>query len=108
MSAFNPAQFSEAKIDAATNGDNSIIAAVAAKKHRIHRLVLTVATTTTITFKDGSTALTGAVTLAAGTPLILDATESEWPLFSLSANSAFVINLGGAVQCSGRAYYTTD
>lgn len=106
---YSVAQYLEAKIDISASGDNSIIAAVAGKRHRIARIVLLGALLTTVKFKDGAASdLTGDMTLAAGQPLILDATSSEWPLATLSVNSAFIINLGGGVQCSGRVYYVTD
>lgn len=95
----------EAAINAAASGDNTIVAAVAAQTVRVMKLFLTVAQACTLTFKSGAgTSLTGAITLSAGASIVLDLDGEPW--FTTGSGSAFVINLSAAVQMSGRIYYT--
>ena len=101
---FDPG-FLEAKIDTTTTGDNTLVAAVSGQITKVFRIFFIVAGTTNITFKDGSTALTGAIPMVANGSFVLDFNEAAW--FTTSANSAFVLNQSGAVQISGRVYYAT-
>ena len=94
---------SEAKIDLVATGDNTIIAAVAAQTIRVHRIFFVASAATTIIIKDGSTALTGAITVTAGGSFVLDMDGDPW--FVCSTNTAFIINQSGTAQISGRAYY---
>ncbi len=95
----------EAAINAAASGDNTIVAAVTAQTIRVMKIFLVVAQACTLTFKSGAgTALTGAITLAAGGSFVLDLDGEPW--FTTGSGSAFVINLSAAVQMSGRVYYT--
>lgn len=92
---------SEAIIDIASSGDNTVISAVAGTRIRVYRIFAIAAATVAVTVKDGaSTALTGAMTL--GT-MVLDYDECPW--FTCTGNNAFILNLGDAVQVSGRVYY---
>lgn len=96
----------EAVIDTASSGANTIIAAVAGKVIKVYKLWLIVTAPVTITFKNGTTNLTGAQNYsAAGEGLFLDFDLVPW--FSCSTGSAFNMTLGSSVQVSGRAYYTT-
>lgn len=60
-------------IDAASSGDNTILAAVVGKKIRVLSAVFTAAGALTARFESGAsgTALTGQMTLATGTPVVL-------------------------------------
>lgn len=98
-----PAGFTEAIINFSASGDTALVAAVAAQTTKIYRLFLVVAGATTLTFKDGSSALTGAMTMTSGGSLTLDFDGNPW--FTGSANTAFNLNSGNAVQVSGRLYY---
>lgn len=94
-------KFSEAVIDCASSGDNTIIAAVAGQTIRVYRMFAIAASTVTVTVKDGaSTALTGAMTLGS---CVLDEDDSPW--FTLTRGNALILGLGDAVQVSGRVYY---
>ena len=94
-------ELSEASIDAAGAGDNTIIAAVAGQTIRVFKLFAIAASSVAVIAKDGaSTNLTGAMTLGS---IALDYDERPW--FTCTVGNAFVLNLGGAVQVSGRAYY---
>jgi hypothetical protein len=97
------AVLTEVKIDTASSGDLALVAAVAGQTTKLYRIILVAAGATTITFKDGATALTGAMTLNAGGAIVLDFDGTPW--FTGSANAAFNVNSSAAVQISGRAYY---
>jgi len=97
-----------AAVSYATAGTQATIAAPTKGKIRIHGIALAAAADVTATLKDGSTALTGAMTLAktAG-PLSLGVPpDPNRILWELSAEAAFNITLGGAVQVSGTVWYT--
>lgn len=94
-----------ASISASSSGDNTLVSGTASQTVRVHRLLLVAAADCTITFKDGaSTSLTGAITLKAGGAIVLDLSADPW--FVTSSGNGFVANLSGAVQISGRIYYT--
>jgi hypothetical protein len=61
-------------------------------------------TTTNLTVKDGSTALTGALPFANNGTFALDYDGEPW--FITSAGNNFIINQSGIAQISGRVYYT--
>lgn len=95
-------EYATAAISTASSGDNTLVAGVANKTIRVHKIMLTLAAGT-ITFKDGaSTSLSGAMTL---TGLVLEPTDDN-PLFVTSAGNGFVANLSGANQLSGTVWYT--
>jgi hypothetical protein len=93
-------QLNSAIINCSSDGSNTIIAGTAAPI-RIYRLLLVPASAVVVTFQDGDTALTGALSLAGNTPLYLPF-DSE-PHFV--CQGAFVLNLGSGVQCSGAVWY---
>lgn len=64
-------RYLSASINVATAADQTIVAAVAGQAIQIVGLVLVAAGAVTVTPKDGTTALTGPISLIAGTPLIL-------------------------------------
>lgn len=90
------------------SGDKTIIAAGGAGiLTKVHRLYFTVDGATTITIKRGSTALTGAIVLAAaGSSFFLDFSSEPW--FTTAANETFVINTSAAVAMAGRVEYKQD
>lgn len=88
------------------SGDTPVVAAGGAGKvTQVLALIITVAGATTITAKQGSTALTGAMSLATGVPLNLPFTGV--PYFTTAANAAFILNSSNAVQVSGMALVLT-
>lgn len=102
-----------AKIDAASSGDNTIIAANANARIRVHNYVLVAGGTVNATFKSGSTALTGAMPLAStggvSSPnAVPTEAEQQACLFFTAKNEALVLNLSGAVQVSGHVAYTLE
>jgi hypothetical protein len=92
----------------ASSGANTAIAAVASTPIQVYSLVLTLASSTTVQLKSGSTALTGAMT---GTSFVFDfrpqARGGNVPWFVTAPGDAFVVTLGSAVQCSGQVTYGT-
>lgn len=90
-------------INSAAAADIVIAAAAAGLKNRLYRLVLTAAGTTTIQFKRGATVMSGAMTLIAGTPFVLEFSGEPW--VTTAVNETLVITNGAAVQISGIAYY---
>lgn len=81
-----------------TSGDQTIVAAVANQTIRVIALVISAASTTNITLKDGATAKSGAMPL---TGLVLDIEEK--PLI-LTIGNAFVINSSAAVVVGGMVF----
>lgn len=98
------------KIDTATLGNTTIAAALTGKSHRLVGGFLLAANTTTITIYSGTTALTGAMTLVAGTPLVLPAAPSSpgggrQAYLQAADAAALVLNLSSNVQISGVVEY---
>jgi len=92
----------EASISASSSGDNTIVSGVAGQTILVYKILFTLAGTSTVTFKDGaSTSLTGAMSNQISYTLDFDGD----PWFSMSSGNAFIINLGSAVQASGRVYF---
>lgn len=104
LGAAKVSQLAEAIINFNGTGDNSIVAGVALQTIRIHRIFFVVGAATNIIFKNGATALTGAVPMLANGSFVLDYSGEPW--FTTDAGSAFVINQSGTAQISGRVYYT--
>lgn len=94
---------SEAIIDTNTTGDNTLISATVGQTSRVFKVFLVSSAATTIIWKDGTTGLTGAITVAAGGSFVLDLDGDPW--FTTSSNSAFILNQSGTAQLSGRIYY---
>jgi hypothetical protein len=95
---------SAAPINLAATG--ALVAASIGKVVRVYKMLVAVATTTTITFADGATALSGAITLSAGAPLVLPFDTTPW--MQTSPGNALNITLGSSVQTSGIILYTQD
>lgn len=81
---------------------STAISGVAGQVIRVYAMFFSMASST-ITFKDGSTALTGAITT---TQMILDMHPSLHPRFECSSGNDFTITLGGSQQVSGTIWYT--
>lgn len=93
---------SEVKIDT-TSSSLTLVAGVSLQTARLYRVFLTADAATTITFKDGATGLTGAISLAAAGSFVLDLQSEPW--FTTSAGNSLVLTQSGSAQLSGRAYY---
>lgn len=100
-------EMKSAVVNVATAATHAIVAAVTGKKIVIHRMFLVAGGEVAVTPKDGTTAYTGAMTLIKGVPLVIDDATGFCP-FEGTAATAFNLTLGGAVQVSGRVWYTED
>lgn len=97
-----------AVIDAAGNGDNTVVAAVASKKIRVLALSVTMTgTSVSIRFESaaGGTALTGQMTPAQGQTITLPFNPLGW--FQTVAGELLNMELGGAQSVDGCLVYVT-
>jgi len=94
-----------AVIDAASSGNNEVVAAVASKKIRVHNVVLLSAGTVTVRFESAAdgTALTGQMQLTAQTGFApgFDPTGH----FETVAGQALNLELSGAISVDGWITY---
>jgi hypothetical protein len=106
MSQVYAENLEKADIDIATSGDNTVISAPSSGYIVIDFITLLPTTAVAVQMKDGSTAYGGPLPLAALQPFTFENTmHNEKGVITLSPGSAFIINLGGAVQCGGFVRY---
>jgi hypothetical protein len=94
-------------IDAATSGDNTLVAAAGAgNKIRVHQLMLVAAGTVNARFESGAggTALSGQMNLVANTGFVLPYSPIGW--FETAANTLLNLELSAAVSVDGVMAYT--
>jgi hypothetical protein len=99
-----------AVISTATSGDNTIVAAATnGRKIRVQEYLLVPSSAVTVTWKSGSTAISGAMDLAAKAPLeagVSGQTSTGLDgVLQTAGGEALVLTLGGAVQVSGHIKY---
>ncbi len=93
-------------LDISTSGDNAVIPAPTDGYIAIDHINLLPTTAVTVTFKSGSTAITGAYPLDAKQPMTLEnAHHKEEGVMRCARNEAFNINLLSAVQVGGYIDY---
>jgi len=94
-----------AKIDAATSGDNTLVAAVAGKKIRVISLLLVSSGTVNVRFESGAsgTALTGQMNLIANTGFSMNWNPGGW--FETAAGELLNLELSGATSVDGNLSY---
>lgn len=92
-----------AKIDIATSGDNTVIAAPTSGHIEIDHITLVAGDAVEIIFKDGSTAFTGAMSFGQNGSYAYDNTAPN--AIALTDASAFKINLSASIQVSGFVVY---
>jgi hypothetical protein len=94
-----------AAIDAATSGNNTLLAAVSARKIRVVSLFLVSAGTVTVRFESGADggALTGQMNLVANTGFVLPYNPAGW--FETASNTLLNLELSGAVSVDGSFSY---
>lgn len=104
----NQTRILRAVVDSAAGGSLTIVSGTSGKTIRILGLDLNTASSTTIQFKSGSTALTGAMTVTSKhlDPIVMN--DQMVPWFTCASGEAFVITMGGAVQISGVVLYTKE
>ena len=102
----DPAALGRAAIDAASSGDNTLLAAVTGKRIRVHSLFAVSAGTVTVRFESaaGGTALTGQMTMAANTGFVLPHNPAGW--FETAAGELLNMELSGAVSVDGSFTYS--
>lgn len=97
--------YKRAVIDAATSGDNTLIAAIASTKIRVLQVVLIAAAAVTVRFESGAggTALTGQMQLAANGGF----SSGFCPAGHLETNAGELLNLelSGAISVDGWIVY---
>ena len=94
-----------AKIDAATSGDNTLIAAVASKKIRVLSAFMVAAGTVIVRYEDGAsgTALTGQMNLSLNSGFTLPYNPEGW--FETTANTLLNLELSAAISVDGCITY---
>lgn len=92
-------------IDAATSGDNTLIAAVASKKIRVVAGFLIAAGTVNTRFESGAggTALSGQMNLVVNTGFVLPFNPVGW--LETASNTLLNLELSAAVSCDGLLVY---
>jgi hypothetical protein len=100
-------QVKYAKIDAASSGDNTLVAAAGAGlKIRVHSCFLIAADAVNVRFESGAsgTALTGQMNCAINGGFVLPYNEAGW--FETAANALLNLELSGAVSVDGSLSYS--
>lgn len=94
-----------AVIDAATSGNNTLVASVAGKKIRVLAAFLVSAGTVTTRFESGAdgTALTGQMNLAANSGFVLPFNPVGW--FETAATTLLNLELSAAISVDGSVVY---
>ncbi len=92
-------------IDAASSGDNTLVASVSSKKIRVLSAFLVSAGTVTVRFESGAggTALTGQMNLIANTGFVLPYSPVGW--FETAATTLLNLELSGAISVDGSLTY---
>ncbi len=92
-------------IDAATSGDNTIVAAVAGRRLRVLGLVIVASGAVTARFEDGAggTALTGQMQLGANGVIEYGYNPAGW--FETSAGTLLNLELSAATSVDGALVY---
>lgn len=93
----------------AATGDYVPISGVAGSVIRIYAILLVPGGTTNITFKNGSTAISGAIPFTSTQimgPLMMP--FSGQPYYTLSVGNSFAINSSAAVALGGNVWYTQN
>lgn len=87
-------------INCSGSGDNTIINAVTGKKIVVMNYFFTVASSVVATWKRGSTAISGPMTLTVGA-----SPGGSESVLSTNAGEALILNLSSGVQASGHLTY---
>lgn len=92
-------------IDAATSGNNTLVAAVAGKKIRVMSAFMVASGTVTARFESGAdgTALSGQINLIANTGFVLPWNPDGW--FETAAATLLNLELSGTVSVDGSLTY---
>lgn len=105
-----PTNVARYKIDDAT-GDMVLVPAVDGKRIQVWGVTLVSASATTYTFKSGTTAITGPMTMTAiqiDPPFGTSTGSRGIPWLESESGKAVNLTLGGAVQLSGQVIYSAE
>ncbi len=100
VEATGPIKF--APISATSGGDTTILSAVSGKRLRILALTLTAASNAELTLKSASTAISGALAVAANWGF---SASAPWGIAETDPGEALVLNLDGANTIGGMVSY---
>lgn len=95
----------EVAINCAATGDNTIVTGTSNQQIRVYGFFLVATAAVNLKFKDGA-----AADFHPALPFVLGGAWNQDPMgrpwFTTAAGNPLVLNLSGAVQVSGRLYYT--
>lgn len=98
-----------AKIDTATAGANTLVTGQTGKKIEVIQYTINAVADNTMTFKSGSTALTGPMSLSASEVIVSVTAPSTYQtmnaLFETASGESLVLTLANATQVSGHLTY---
>jgi len=96
-----------AVVDHAASGDNTLVAAVTGKKIRVVSLCMVAAGTVLARFESGAggTALTGQMSMAANTQIMLQYNPAGW--FETAAAALLNLELSAAISVDGVVGFVT-
>ena len=89
-----------------TSATITAITGVTGQNIRVYKIFLVVTATVTVKFQDGSTDLTGAMSLANNGAITLDLDGQPW--FTCTRGNSFTIVQSSTTQVSGTVYYTVN
>lgn len=95
--AFN----AQVSVSISSSGDTIVIPGISGQAISVISMILSLETETTVQFKSGSTALSGAQPMLA---ITLDE-QARGPWYVTANSEAFVISLGSSVACGGTVWY---
>jgi hypothetical protein len=96
---------SVAAINFNTAADQTLVAGVAGQIITVFKIFLVSSIAATLTFKDGTTALTGAMSIAANGSLTFPFDTTPW-FFASPGNNFVLTQTTTLSQISGRIYYS--
>ena len=94
----------EAIVDHSAAGPNTIVAGVVGSTIEVYAIFFVMGGTDLVTFQSNVTPFDGPMSMLQYGSVVLDYNRRPW--FRCADGEAFVINLSGGVQISGRCYYT--
>jgi len=93
-------------VNMGTAAANVLVAALAANRNRVYKLVVVSAAAQTVQFQDGATNLTGPIPLTTGVPLVLPMDGQPW--LTSSIGNALNITQSSAVNLSGGVWFSQN
>lgn len=97
------AQVQQAAVTFSSLGDNVVVLGVAGKIIKVLQFFFVIGGAANITFKSGSTAITGSMPFSGAGAFVLD--YAQLPLNCLNAGDSFVVNLSAGVAVGGTIWY---